>query len=154
MKQNGVVNIRRKIIHNGLEIDVDRKTYFITYPTHIWQIFPEVYRQTFADTMTFFFTNHLSMINSHKLVYNFPPPATEPFFYMGMINSLPETVMVEGNGLTMSKLLLKFYNSQYNIEFTGRPRYARFKNVNRNRWSRSIVPFSFGKDSLLTFAFA
>lgn len=151
--KNGHLNIYRSITRNGIEIEIGRKQYYITYPTHIWQQFPEVYRQTFADTLTYFLTRHLSLLDHHKLVYHFPPPATEPFFFKGMIYSLPETVLTdETKQLTMSGLIKMFYNSQFNTEFIGRPRYARFKNINRNSWKRSIIPFSFGKDSLLTFA--
>ncbi len=154
MKQNGIVNIYRKVIHNGVEIQVGRKDYYITYPSSIWQEFPEVYRKTFADTLTYFLTSHLSLTNGHKLVYHFPPPPTEPFFFKGMVYSLPETVLTNDSGkaVTMSGLLKLFYNSQFRTEFTGRPRYARFKNVNRDNWKRTVIPFSFGKDSLLTFA--
>lgn len=52
----------------------------------------------------------------------------------------------------MNDLLKLLYNSHFRTAFLGRPRYARFKNINRNSWTRAIIPFSFGKDSLLTFA--
>lgn len=151
--KNGQIHITRKILRNGIEIEIGRKDYYLTYPIHIWQQFPEVYRQTFADSLTYFLTMHLSLLNSHKLVYHFPPPPTEPFFFKGMVYSLPETVLTDDKKqVTMSALLKMFYNSHFRTEFMGRPRYARFKNVNRNSWRRSIIPFSFGKDSLLTFA--
>ena len=54
----------------------------------------------------------------------------------------------------MADLLKLLYNRDFQIEFTGRPRYTRFKNVNRNSKKRAVIPFSFGKDSLLTFALA
>lgn len=152
MKANGSLHIHRKIIHNGLEIEVGRKSYLINYPSSIWSLFPEVYRQTFADTITYFLTKHLSLLNSHKLVYHFPPPITEPFYFRGMVYSLPETTLIDGENTTVSKLVRLLYNSQFKTEFIGRPRYARFKNVNRNSWTRAVIPFSFGKDSLLTFA--
>lgn len=152
MKANGSLHIYRKIIHNGLEIEVGRKNYSLTYPSSIWGQFPEVYRQTFADTVTYFLTKHLSLIDSHKLVYHFPPPITEPFYFRGMVYSLPETTLIDGENTTVSLLVRQLYNSQFKTEFIGRPRFARFKNVNRNSWTRTVIPFSFGKDSLLTFA--
>lgn len=152
MSQNGTVHIRRNIIHNGVEISVGRKTYYLTYPPNIWINVPEVYRQTFADTLTYFLTRHLTLLNSHKIIYHFPPPVTEPFFFKGLLNSMPENVLVQKNGVSTGDLMQKLYNSQFQTEFIGRPRYARFKNVNRNSWTRAVIPFSFGKDSLLTFA--
>ncbi|MBI2617788.1 hypothetical protein HYW55_06655 [Candidatus Gottesmanbacteria bacterium] len=150
---NGRIHIYRSIVRNGLEIRVGRKKkYLLTYPTSIWQEFPEVYRQTFADSLTYFMTMHLSLVNAHSLVYHFPPPITEPFFFKGMIYSLGETVLTDSGNVTMTELLRLFYNKSFGTEFLGRPRYARFKNVNRNSWKRAVIPFSFGKDSLLTFA--
>ncbi len=154
MKLNGILHIYRKIVHSGIEIEVGRKKYTLAYPSYIWQQFPEVYRQTFADTLTYFFTKHLSFLDHQKIVYHFPPPVTEPFYFKGMIYSLPETSLIEGNSVKTSDLVKLLYNSQFKTEFIGRPRYARFKNVNRNSWTRAVIPFSFGKDSLLTFALA
>ncbi len=151
MVKNGELHIRRKVLHNGIEISLGRKDYFLTYPQSIWRQFPDVYRQNFADSVTYFLTMHLSLTNHKKLIYNFPPPPTESFFFKGMVYSLPETSLTESN-VTMGTLLKKLYNTHFKIEFGKRPRYARFKNVNRNSTKRSIIPFSFGKDSLLTFA--
>lgn len=150
---NSVLEINRKVLHNGIEIKLGRKDYFITYPNPIWKDFPDVYRQTFADSLTYFLTMHLALSDRRKLIYNFPPPATESFFFKGMVYSLPETALTD-SGVTMTKLLRQLYNTHFNIEFRERPRYARFKNVNRNSLNRAIIPFSFGKDSLLTFALA
>lgn len=148
------MHIYRRIKRGGIDITVGRKSYSISYPTSIWQEFPEVYRQTFADSLTYFLTMHLSLVDTQKLTYHFPPPVTEPFFFKGLVYSLPETVLTEKNKITMNSLLRLLYNSNFRIQFTERPRYARFKNVNRNSWKRAIIPFSFGKDSLLTFALA
>lgn len=152
MKKNNQLHIYRNIIHNGIEINLGRKNYCISYPTSIWQEFPDVYRQLFADTITYFMTFHMALVDSHRLIYHFPPPATEPFFFKGMVYSLPETVLTDSDKVTMYSLLRQLYNSQFRVEFIGRPRYARFKNINRNSRKKTIVPFSFGKDSLLTFA--
>lgn len=150
---NGTVEINRKVLHNGIEIKLGRKDYLITYPPTIWREFPDVYRQTFADSLTYFLTMHLSLSDHKKLVYNFPPPATESFVFKGMVYSLPETALTD-SGVTMNTLLRQLYNTHFAIEFTQRPRYTRFKNVNRNSKKRAVIPFSFGKDSLLTFALA
>lgn len=147
------VEINRKVLHSGIEITLGRKDYLINYPSSIWREFPDVYRQTFADSLTYFLTMHLSLANHKKIVYNFPPPPTESFFFKGMVYSLPETALTD-SGATMNTLLRQLYNTHFAIEFSQRPRYTRFKNVNRNSKKRAVIPFSFGKDSLLTFALA
>ena len=151
---NGTLKINRKVLHNGIEITLGRKDYFITYPAAIWKEFPDVFRQTFADSLTYFLTMHLSLSNGHRILYNFPPPITEPFFFKGMVYSLSENYLTADNKSKMADLLKLLYNRDFQIEFTGRPRYTRFKNVNRNSKKRAVIPFSFGKDSLLTFALA
>lgn len=150
--RNGITQVSRRVIHTGIEIKVDKKKYLLSYPTAIWEAFPHEYRLTFADSLAYLLTMHLVLEKKKKLIYGFPPPVTEPFFFKGMIYSLPETTLTEGNGTTMSGLLKLLYNANLNIEFTGRPRSSRFKNINRNNHKRAIIPFSFGKDSLLTFA--
>lgn len=145
------VEINRKVIHNGIEIKLGRKDYYINYPIPIWKEFPEVYRASFADSLTYFMTMHLAMSDHAKLIYNFPPPPTESFFFKGMVYSLPETALTD-SGVTMQTLLRQLYNTHFSIEFTKRPQLQRFENINRNTKNRTIIPFSFGKDSLLTFA--
>lgn len=151
MKQSATHVIRR-IIPNGLEISLDRKNYDILYPSNIWRDFPDVYRQNFADAIAYALTMHLCLNGHEKIIYNFPHPQVEPFFFEGMIYSMGQTTLLGEKGVRTSDLLRSFYNRNLNISFTGRPRYSRFKNINRNTKNRAIIPFSFGKDSLLTFA--
>ncbi len=151
MKQNAT-KVFRKVIPTGVEISLERKTYQITYPISIWREFPEVYHQNFADALAYSLTMHLCL-NGHKhIVYNFPPPQFEPFFFEGMIYSLGETTLLGEENVRTSDLLRLFYNRHLSIQFTGRPRLTRFAHVNRNTKNRAVIPFSFGKDSLLTFA--
>ncbi|KKU91960.1 MAG: hypothetical protein UY21_C0008G0019 [Microgenomates group bacterium GW2011_GWA1_48_10] len=144
--------VYRKLIPNGVEISLERKTYQITYPLTLWQQFPEFFRQNFADFLTYALTVHLCLNGHQKLIYNFPHPPIEPFIFESMMYSFGETVLISQNKLLMRDLIKDFYNKNLNIEFTGRPRFSRFKNIARNTKNRVIIPFSFGKDSLLTFA--
>lgn len=155
-KREKRIHIYRNIIPNGFNISFLRHSYDISYPPHIWKEFPQELRQNFADAITYFLTMHLTLSESKntKIAYHFPPPGIEPFFLKGLMFSLGETVLMdESKKLTMSALLKLIYNRFFNnIEFTGGPRYSRFKNINRNSKKRVIIPFSFGKDSLLTYA--
>ncbi len=151
MKQT-VTKVFRKVIPNGVEISLERKDYQINYPPSIWKNFPEIYRQNFADAMAYSLTMHLCLNGHQKLIYNFPPPQFEPYFFEGMIYSLGQTTLLGEENVRTSDLLRQFYNRNLSIEFTGRPRLARFKNININTRNRAVIPFSFGKDSLLTYA--
>ncbi len=151
MKQTAT-KVFRKVIPNGIEISLERKSYQINYPASVWKEFPDIYRQNFADALAYSLTMHLCLNGHDKIIYNFPPPQFEPYFFKGMIYSLGETTLLGNGNVRTSDLLRLFYNRHLNIEFTGRPRYNRFKNLNRNTKNRAVIPFSFGKDSLLTFA--
>lgn len=151
MKQ-AATHVIRRIISNGIEISLDRKKYEILYPANIWHEFPDVYRQNFADAVAYALTMHLCLNGHGKIVYNFPHPQVEPFFFEGMVYSMGQTTLLGDKEVRTSDLLRSFYNRNLNISFTGRPRYSRFRNINRNTRNRTVIPFSFGKDSLLTFA--
>lgn len=153
MKQPAT-KVFRNVIPNGVEISLDRKNYEILYPSSIWKQFPDIYRQNFADALAYSLTMHLCLNGHSKLIYNFPHPQIEPFFFEGMIYSLGETSLLEGKDTRVSDLIRLFYNHNLNITFTGRPRYRRFKSIGRNTKNLALIPFSFGKDSLLTFALA
>lgn len=144
--------VHRKIIPNGVEISLERKNYQITYPVSIWKEFPEGNRQDFADALAYALTVHLCMNGHSKMIYDFPHPSIEPYLFESMVYSLGETTIVGEDKLPLSGLLKNFYNRNLNVEFTGRPRFSRFKNVVRNTKNRALIPFSFGKDSLLTFS--
>lgn len=152
MTTNGALHVRRKVLHNGIEISLGRKDYVISYPPSIWKEFPDDYRQNFADYLTYSMTVHLCFNGVGKIIYNFPWPAIEPYIFESMIYSLGETEIVGNEKLSMSELIKIFYNRNLNIEFVGRPRFSRIKAVGRNTKNRAVIPFSFGKDSLLTFA--
>lgn len=151
MKQTATY-VHRKLIPNGLEISLERKSYQISYPSEIWKEFPEAYRQNFADSLTYVLTMYLCMDGHQRLVYNFPHPAIEPFVFESMMYSFGETNLVGGSALKISDLIKDLYNRNTKIEFVGRPRYVRSKSIAKNLKNRAVIPFSFGKDSLLTFA--
>lgn len=145
-------HVYRKVLPNGVEILLDRKNYQIVYPAHIWKDFPDIYRQNFADSLAYSLTMHLCLNGHERILYEFPQPQIEPYIFEGMVYSLGETTLLEGKETRTSDLLRLFYNRNLNVQFSGRPRLSRFKYVNRNSRNRAIIPFSFGKDSLLTFA--
>lgn len=151
MKQPAI-KVDRKLLQNGLEISVDRKNFQITYPLAIWREFPEVYRQNFADSLAYVLTIYLTMESKEQIIFNFPHPSIEPYAFESMIYSFGETVTVSNDNHEISALIKNFYNRNLNLEFRGRPRYSRFEKISRNSKNRAIIPFSFGKDSLLTFA--
>lgn len=154
MERNNI-HVRRYLTPTGLTVRIGRKKYQIKYPLKIWQKFPAVYHRSFADAAAYALTLHLVFHNfqeDKQLTYHFPTPVIEPLFFKGMIYSLPEDISLK-NKLTTDFIKL-FFNANQRINFTKRPRYERFKNINHNNKKRALIPFTFGKDSLLSFALA
>lgn len=149
---------RRKIViswnrlANGIAVDVDSRKYMVTYPVKVWNSFPQEIRDVWADNLTYAWTAYLALKKQTPLEYDFPLPLGEAFFFQGLNYSLPETMTLTDRKTKLSGLIGKLYNANLNITFSPRhlPRQtyegkAKLKN-------QAIIPFSFGKDSLLTFA--
>lgn len=147
-----ITKVDRKLLQNGVAISVNRRDFQITYPLSIWKEFPEVYRQNFADSIAYAMTAYLCMDGHDRLSFNFPQPSIEPYIFESMVYSFGETSLVSEGKENIPDLLKKFYNKNITNEFRGRPRYSRFQKIVRNNKNRAIIPFSFGKDSLLTYA--
>ncbi len=145
------IHIYRELLPAGIQMEIGRKSYEIIYDSSVWKEFPEALRQNFADGLTYALTSHLTFLNNNFLIYHFPTPLIEPYIYEALNFAMPETILVDSKART-SKVLQMLYNSRFQIEFRGRPRYSRPQKVIRNTKNRAIIPFSFGKDSLLTFA--
>lgn len=149
-KKNNILHIHRYLTSRGLIISLGQKKYQINYPAKVWKRFPSVYHQTFADAVTYSLTLHLAFNNfqNKKLIYHFPPPIVEPLIFKGTLYSLVEDPSTNSPA---SKYIQLFFNANHNIHFAQRPRYERFKNVNHNNRRKALIPFTFGKDSLLSF---
>jgi len=105
------IHIYRHLTPQGLTISFGRKKYCINYPAKVWQEFPSVYHQSFADTLTYALTIHLSFNSFQEnkaLTYHFPPPAIEPLIFKGMAYSLPEDIALK-NELTTTDYLKLFF---------------------------------------------
>ncbi len=148
------IKISTRLIHDGFVVSINKKSYPVHYPLKIWQRFPDEIRKPYAQYIAFISTLHLAIKKDIFIQYLFPPPPGESFFYYGLVMSMPENITdFENHRLKTSDYLRMVLNSFHNISFSGHPYpvirkppfYASDKKT-------AIVPFSFGKDSLLTYA--
>lgn len=147
------IHIYRKIIHNGVEIKVKNKKYQVIYESFIWKRFPKSLHRFFADSLSYISTWHLSLVEEAPVIYHFPHPPIEPLFFKLLIYSIPMNIFENKvNGLTTSQLLKKFYNFSFQNKFNSLNYPHRGKYVKKILKERALLLFSFGKDSLLTFA--
>ena len=149
-----MLQIRTDITQNGFLVYVNKKEYEFVYPQLIWRSFPANLQTQLSHTAAFFYTYHLSLINK-QVVYDFPPPLLQSMFFHGFMYSYPELVIeFEEEKFKTSELLKQIYNAGYNVKFHGLPYPTIINKPRKLKPKSAILPFSFGKDSLLTFAVA
>ena len=149
------MKIRTKIIDNGFAVGVNNRWIKNIYPKIVWSSFPISLRQILSDNAAYFFSIHFSFENKGKIDYQFPPPNLLSFFTHGLWYSLPEAVLeIPEAKFTSEKLLRDAYNSGLRTSFKGHPYLARSVIPPKIIKNSFLLPFSFGKDSLLTYAVA
>ncbi|MEK7165904.1 MAG: hypothetical protein AAB874_03820 [Patescibacteria group bacterium] len=152
---NGVANINSRASDTGIEVKINDKLFRLHYPPSIWQRFPKTHRKILAQNIAFSTTFHLPYLYTSlkRLFYNIPVPLSEAFLFKGMSLSLPSTAIMQTqkHKRITSDLLRRLYEVDYvfSNKKTDIPPY------NRTSFSDYVImPFTFGKDSLLTFALA
>lgn len=141
------------LLTNGFVVSVDTKSYKTIYPKIIWAAFPQYLRPLLSQTAAYFYTHHLTLAKNCDIFYEFPPPALSSLFIHGLFYALPEAVLEFPDArFTAAKLLQTVYNSGYRTHFSGTPALLQAHTPFIPTKRAVVMPFSFGKDSLLTFA--
>ena len=155
IKVNGVANISVRVLDHGFAIKINDKVIRLRYPPSIWNRFPKAQRKILTQNIAFGLTFQLPYLyhSVHKMLYTMPVPLSESFFFKGLALALPSTATMQPQKehRITSNLLRKLFDTDYVFSHhkTEIPPY------NRTSMSdRAIMPFTFGKDSLLTYALA
>jgi hypothetical protein len=155
IKVNGVASISAQVLDRGFSVKINDKTIRLRYPPSIWNRFPKAQRKILTQNVTFAHTFQLPYLYTsiRRMLYNMPVPLSESFFFKGLAMALPSTAIMQAQKeqRITSNLLRKLYDTDFVFSHhkTDIPAY------NRTSMSdRAIMPFTFGKDSLLTFALA
>lgn len=146
-----IIHIFRKVKKTGVEIKIKNKKYQIEYPSYIWEKFPKSLHKLFADGLTYISTWHLPFVENKSLVYHFSHPLVEPVFFKMLFYSLPMNIF-ERADIKTSELLKKFYNIHFQNQFKALNSSYLGKKMKKRLKEKAILLFSFGKDSLLTYA--
>lgn len=138
---------------HGFTVYLNNEKHPVSYPPQVWQAFPEKLRQPYAEYIAFMTSVHFSFRKSTFIKYLFPLPLAEPLFYYGLMMAAPENLLDFDNTLKTTDYLRIIFNSFYNTSFTGHTRpLERITTASLSHKQVAIVPFTFGKDSLLTYA--
>lgn len=155
LKVNGVAKISSHVTDNGIMVRVNNKSFQLRYPPSIWRRFPKVHRKILAENLTYGTTFHLPYLYTSlkRVQYSSPVPLSEAFFFKGLSLALPSTAIMQSqkDKRVTSNLLRRLFD----IDYVFSNKKTEIPPYNRTSLSdHSIMPFTFGKDSLLTFALA
>src|SRR3989344_4682643 len=149
--------ISRKIsvalIHNGFLVTVDSKIYKMIYPYRIWKNFSKELHLEFTHSVAVFLTYHLCFSSKVILDYQFPSPLLLPFIVHGFLDTLPEALLEFPKAhFSKESLWELLYKSTFNLRFTSEKTTILTHRSHPINARSAMLPFSFGKDSLLTYA--
>lgn len=155
IKINGVAKITAQTFDSGFSVKINDRTIRMKYPPSIWGRFPKTHRKILTQNISFGLTFQLPYLYTsiHRMLYSMPVPLSESFFFKGLAMALPSTAIMQSqkDQRVTSNLLRKLYD----IDYVFSSHKADIPPYNRTSMSnRAIMPFTFGKDSLLTFALA
>jgi hypothetical protein len=147
-----ILDIKTRLLTDGLAIFVEGKQFSTKYLKRIWQQTPDKLKQVLLENLAYAETHWLPLIlNKEKIVYNTNQPLFEPLFFK---NQLYDLLFCEEVDEVRQLTYLKQF---YNLEFSFKETTATLPAGTEFSWKKkrqpiAIVPFTFGKESLVTLA--
>lgn len=148
-----LIHVETTIEERGLNIIVDGCVLPIVYPRQVWQAYPqqlkEVLRDNIALSSTFFVPQ---ILNMQTISYDTSRPISEAFLFKNGIYDMPNSALTDG-ALSIS-YIKKFLNTVaiFNNNEILMPVADTVRHLPKQK--SIVIPFTFGKDSLLTAALA
>lgn len=144
-----MIRIHGEKTQRGLHVVVQDREYSIQYPEEIWSAVPERVSDVLLDNLVYASTLHLSMVyDATSIVYETHRPILETFFFQNFIKDIPSCC--DMSDLDTNNETVKFVSTGISFAHNTIRRPSVWKSAHQQH--QSIVPMSFGKDSLLTFA--
>jgi len=138
----------------GFTLGVKNKEYPLSYPENIWAEFPNKSKEFMEDNLAYLMTAHLpTMLGNGDNSLNYSSTAApffKPMFDETLLYHLPAVAAMDGKStaeLIKNFLNLKTVFSDYEIKIPNE--HAVDGNYDD---SAAVINFTFGKDSLLTYA--
>jgi len=146
--------ISTKPTKDGFHVLINQKSHTVVYPHHIWNAFPKELHQPFSELIAFISTAHFGFHQKNKLQYMFPNPLAQSLYFYGLFLAMPENNLHFPNRkYKTTDYLRQVFNSFYRISFSGHPRpQILTEKMYQPDMKTVMLPFTFGKDSLLTLA--
>ena len=155
IKVNGVAKVTSRVLEEGFAVKINDKTIRMRYPPSIWNRFPKSHQRILTQNIAFGLTFQLPYLYTsiRRMLYSMPVPLSESFFFKGLAMALPSTAIMQSQ--KEERITSNLLRRLYDIDYVFSSHKADIPPYNRTSMSdRAIMPFTFGKDSLLTFAIA
>jgi hypothetical protein len=131
-------------------ITVDDKEYYINYPEKVWKKYPDKLKGMLLDNISYLTTMHLPlMFDKKEINYETAKPFFESFFYKMMINNIPFTS--DADSVSSIEKIKHYMNTEYHFKDKS-IKVPEHKEYRQKYNEQATVNFSFGKDSLLSYA--
>ncbi|MBN3036833.1 MAG: hypothetical protein JW834_00125 [Candidatus Diapherotrites archaeon] len=132
---------------NGFGVLLNGKSYSIEYPNTVWKDYPDGVKNALIENLAVATTIHLPLLLGEKsLQYSTAAPLFKETLSENMLYGIPSCSNI--NGVSTAGMVRDFMNIR--LEFAEHessiPMYDRVLD------EKAIIPFTFGKDSLLTYA--
>ncbi|MBU0458990.1 hypothetical protein KJ652_04130 [Patescibacteria group bacterium] len=144
--------IDARITDEGIDIFVNDDSFPIRYPKEIWSQYPQNLREILRDNLAYSTTLYLpQMFGLPKAQMRTSRPIAETFLFKNGIYDMPICALTD-NASSM-EYVKNFFNTDWSFADNNiaTPRSVDFSLQNAKP-QRAIIPFSFGKESLLSFA--
>ena len=154
-----------RIIKNGIDVSVNGKSFPLLFPQEIWRAYPKEHKEVLKDNAVYGATLFLpQMLGVQHVAYGTNRPLAETFFFKNGIYDMPICALADGK--PAMEYIKQFFEARHVFahnavrvprrSFEGAkggvpPASARKNSTKRDT---AIIPFSFGKESLLSVALA
>jgi len=144
--------VEATIEKRGIDIIVDGCVLPIVYPRRVWQAYPQELKEVLRDNIALSSTYFVPQILDQSYIsYSTARPSSEAFLFKNGIYDMPNSALTDG--ASSMSYLIKFLNTVATFQNND----IRFPVIDTHHHSKEenmVIPFTFGKDSLLTAALA
>lgn len=150
------VTVDGLLTSRGFKISVVRgntkKDFPIIFPKEIWEKYPRILKRSLLDNFAFVSTCHLPFQDNaiRDISYNGFRPENISSYLNNLFYTIPfDAFMASGSSFDLYKALI---NTRFSFKVGNEKMAVKINDEKPLRADRAVIPFTFGKDSLLTYA--
>ena len=144
----GKIRVGCTVAESGLRLTVFGRAYALEYPGDDWKKLPDGLKEFLADNIAFLTTAHLPvMLPISRIEYETAHPLFKSFFYQCLLENVPFSADMDKK--PVAQYMRRFMNAEYAF---GDYDIKMPRQKKPELEDKAVVTFSFGKDSLATYA--